>query len=45
MKNAAAVYTQSLEKTGTSYKKGKKVYAYAYAILDGEKYYTSTSAL
>lgn len=39
MKNAAAVYTQSLEKTGTSYKKGKKVYAYAYTILDGEKYY------
>jgi hypothetical protein len=33
------------KKTGTSYKKGKKVYAYAYAILDGEKYYTSTSAL
>ncbi|GHN18707.1 MULTISPECIES: SLAP domain-containing protein [Lactobacillus] len=39
MKNTAAVYTQSLEKTGTSYKKGKKVYAYAYAIWDGEKYY------
>jgi hypothetical protein len=29
LKNAAAVYTQSLGKTGTSYKKGKKVYAYA----------------
>lgn len=39
LKNAATVYTQSLEKTGTSYKKGKKVYAYAYAILNGEKYY------
>ena len=39
LKNAAAVYTQSLEKTGTSYKKGKKVYAIAYAILNGEKYY------
>ncbi len=39
LKNAAAVYTQSLGKTGTSYKKGKKLYAYAYAILDGEKYY------
>ncbi|WP_300617099.1 SLAP domain-containing protein [uncultured Lactobacillus sp.] len=39
LKNAAAVYTQSLEKTTASYKKGKKVYAYAYAILDGEKYY------
>ena len=39
LKNAATVYTQSLEKTETSYKKGKKVYAYAYAILNGEKYY------
>lgn len=39
LKNTATVYTQSLEKTGTSYKKGKKVYAYAYAILNGEKYY------
>ena len=39
LKNMATVYTQSLEKTGTSYKKGKKVYAYAYAILNGEKYY------
>lgn len=39
LKNAATVYTQSLEKTRTSYKKGKKVYAYAYAILGGEKYY------
>ena len=39
LKNTATVYTQSLEKTGTSYKKGKKVYAYAYAILSGEKYY------
>ncbi len=39
LKNAATVYTQSLEKTGTSYKKGKRVYAYAYAILGGEKYY------
>lgn len=39
LKNAATVYTQSLEKTGTRYKKGKKVYAYAYAILGGEKYY------
>ena len=39
LKNAAAIYTQSLEKTGTSCKKGKKVYAYAYAILNGEKYY------
>lgn len=39
LKNTAAVYTQSLEKTGTSCKKGKKVYAYAYAILNGEKYY------
>ena len=40
LKNTATVYTQSLEKTGTSYKKGKKVYAYAYAILSGEKYNT-----
>ena len=39
LKNTATVYTQSLEKTGTSYKKDKKVYAYAYAILNGEKYY------
>lgn len=39
LKNTATVYTQSLEKTRTSYKKGKKVYAYAYAILNGEKYY------
>lgn len=39
LKNAADVYTQSLEKTDVSYKKGKKVYAYAYAILGGEKYY------
>lgn len=39
LKNTATVYTQSLEKTGTSYKKGKKVYAYAYTILNGEKYY------
>ena len=39
LKNAAAVYTQDLKKTKTSYKKGKKVYAYAYAILGAEKYY------
>ncbi|WP_307865707.1 SLAP domain-containing protein [Lactobacillus nasalidis] len=39
LKNSAAVYTKDLKKTKTSYKKGKKVYAYAYAILGGEKYY------
>lgn len=39
LKNAVAAYTQNLKKTKTSYKKGKKVYAYAYAILGGEKYY------
>lgn len=39
LKKSTAVYTKALKKTKTTYKKGKKLYAYAYAMLGGNKYY------